>query len=104
MYADLPGSYQVIIINEDLPLVLFGHQRMWAPRPQRLVALCQLTPSLRPIDNIFRKLQQRQYLAAACRQAPEVPKFVFMSACFETHGPAKIIPQPITFSVGSPPT
>ena len=34
----------------------------------------------------------------------EVPKFVFISVCFETHGHAKCIPQPITFSVGSPPS
>ena len=38
------------------------------------------------------------------RHGPEVPKFVFMSVCFERHGHAQSIPQFITSSVGSPPT
>ena len=43
---------------------------------------------------------------ATGRHGPEVPKFVFMSVCFETHGHSHwhSIPQLIPFSVGSQPT
>ena len=39
-----------------------------------------------------------------CRHGPEVPKFVFMSVCFETYWHAQSIPLFVTSSVGSPPT
>ena len=35
------------------------------------------------------------------RHGPEVPKFVFMAVCFETHGHAKSLAQFIIISVGS---
>ena len=38
------------------------------------------------------------------RHGPEVPKFVFMAVCFETHCHAKSMAQLITISVGSPST
>jgi len=38
------------------------------------------------------------------RHGPEVPKFVFMAVCFQTHGHAESFAQFITISVGSPST
>ena len=38
-----------------------------------------------------------EIIAIILRHGPEVPKFVFMSVCFETHGHAQSIPQLITF-------
>ena len=41
-------------------------------------------------------------LVTFARHGPEVPKFVFMAVCFQTHGHAKSLAQFITISVGSP--
>ena len=61
------------------------------------IELCRHT--LKQLSDSLSRKHKKLY--GISRHGPEVPKFVFMAVCFETHCHAKSMAQLITISVGS---
>ena len=81
--------------STDFALIYYRNLLLWAKVHRQLECLDW---------KVIICLNEKTFGCMVVRHGPEVPKFVFMAVCFETHCHAKSMAQLITISVGSPST